>query len=88
MNRQAFIVCCTYFYPILLSFVMSIYCFDNLKSVRTGDFPGGPGAKTALSMQGARVQSLIRKLDPTCCNYDSVPPNKSINIGRRESTSR
>ena len=67
---------------------MSIYCFDNLKSVRTGDFPGGPGAKTALSVQGARVQSLIRELDPTCCNYDSVPPNKSINIGRRESTSR
>ena len=49
MNRQAFIVSCTYFYPILLSFVTSIYCFDNLKSVRTGDFPGGPVAKTLHS---------------------------------------
>ena len=27
------------------------------------DFSGGPVAKTVLSMQGARVRSLIRKLD-------------------------
>ena len=30
------------------------------------DLPGGPVAKTALPRQGAKVQSLIRDLDPTC----------------------
>ena len=34
------------------------------------DFPGGPVAKTSfkLTMQGIRVQSLVRELNPTCCN--------------------
>ena len=33
------------------------------------DFPGGPVAKTPpLPMQGAWVRSLLRELDPTCCN--------------------
>ena len=35
---------------------------------RTGDFPGGPLAKTALPVQGAQVQALVRELDPTRCN--------------------
>ena len=32
------------------------------------DFPGGPVAKTALPMPRAWVQSLVRELDPMCCN--------------------
>ena len=33
------------------------------------DFPGGPVAKTQSSQcRGAWVQSLVRKLDPMCCN--------------------
>ena len=33
------------------------------------DFPGGPVAKTSLlPVQGARVRSLVRELDPTCHN--------------------
>ena len=33
-------------------------------TVRTN--PGGPLAKTELPVQGAQVQSPVRKLDPTC----------------------
>ena len=34
-----------------------------------GDFPGGPVAKTPCSQcRGARVQSPVRELDPTCHN--------------------
>ena len=34
-----------------------------------GDFPGSPVAKPPLlPMQGAQVRSLVRELDPTCCN--------------------
>ena len=33
-----------------------------------GDFPGGPVVKTALPVQGAWVQSLVRELDPTYRN--------------------
>ena len=33
-------------------------------TVRT--YPGGTLAKTELPVQGAQVQSLVRKLDPTC----------------------
>ena len=29
---------------------------------------GGPVAKTLFLMQGAQVRSLVRELDPTCCN--------------------
>ena len=32
------------------------------------DIPGGPVAKTVLPIEGAQVQSLVRELDPTCCN--------------------
>ena len=38
------------------------------------DFSYGPVAKTL--MQGARVWSLVRELDPTCCNKDLAQPNK------------
>ena len=33
-----------------------------------GDFPGGPVAKTVLPMLRAHIRSLVRELDPTCCN--------------------
>ena len=33
-----------------------------------GEFPGGAVTKTVLLVQRAYVQSLIKVLDPTCCN--------------------
>ena len=39
---------------------------------RSGDFPGGPVAKTLLPMQGAWIQSLIRELDSACHN-EKIP---------------
>ena len=35
------------------------------------DFPGGPVADSALPMQGAQVQSLVRELDPTWRSWES-----------------
>ena len=35
-----------------------------------GDFPGGPVAKTARSMQRAQVRSQVRELEPSCCNQE------------------
>ena len=32
---------------------------------------GSRGYDSMLRMQGAQVQSLVRELDPTCCNYRS-----------------
>ena len=33
------------------------------------DFPGGPAAKTLHSQcRGPGFKSLVRELDPTCCN--------------------
>ena len=47
------------------------------KSPFSGDFPGGPLAKTTkLPTQGDWVQSLVRELDPKCCNYDPMQPNE------------
>ena len=41
----------------------------SFKNGQDRDFPGGTVAKTRhLSMQGAWVRSLVRELDPTCCN--------------------
>ena len=41
----------------------------NPSTIHSGDFPGGPVAETLqLLMLGARVQFLVRELDPTCCN--------------------
>ena len=34
------------------------------KLPKSGDFPGGPVAKTVLPMQEAWVRSLVRELDP------------------------
>ena len=36
--------------------------------VTDSDLPGGPGADSTLSVQGAWVQTLVRELDPTCHN--------------------
>ena len=43
-------------------------CFKNLSAIIIlyWDFPGGAVVKTVLPRQGARVQSLVRELDPTC----------------------
>ena len=46
------------------------------KSTWLRDCPGGPVAKTALSMQGAQVQFLVRELNPTCDRYDLAQPDK------------
>ena len=49
----------------------------RLEKINSRDFPGGPVAKTPRSqMQGAQVQSLVRELDPSCCNEDPEQPNK------------
>lgn len=37
-------------------------------SVTDWDSHGGPVAKTSVPNAGASVQSLLRELDPTCCN--------------------
>ena len=39
-------------------------------------FPDGRGAKTVLPRQGTQVRSLVRELNPTCCNEDLAQPNK------------
>ena len=40
---------------------------SSLKNGKMGTyFPGSPVAKTLSLMQGTWVQSLVRKLDPTC----------------------
>ena len=41
----------------------------NILKNKTRDILGGPVAKTALPMQGTRVQSLVLELDPTCHNW-------------------
>ena len=38
------------------------------KRTSSGNFLSGPGAKSELPIEGAQVQSLVRELDPTCCN--------------------
>ena len=40
----------------------------KVKSYPSGDFPGGPVAKTEFPVQGDWVQSLVRELDSTCHN--------------------
>ena len=44
----------------------SLSLIQNLKA---RDFPRGPVAQTPHSQyRGAQRQSLVRELDPTCCN--------------------
>ena len=40
----------------------------KVKSYPSGDFAGGPVAKTEFPVQGDWVQSLVRELDSTCHN--------------------
>ena len=40
---------------------------DTLYKVGGRDFPGGPGAKTVLSMQGPSFEPF-RALELTCCH--------------------
>ena len=37
---------------------------------------GLPGWSSVLPMLGAALQSLVRELDPTCCNYEFAYCNK------------
>ena len=55
-------------FHILYPGIWQSMCVCVFETLGKGDFPGGPVAKTELPMQGTRVQSLIRKLNPTCCN--------------------
>ena len=38
--------------------------------------------------EGPRVRSLVRELDPACCNLCLVQPNKQINTNKKEATQR
>ena len=50
------------------------FCLSHLLNVSnqittTGDIPGGPVAENPCSQcSGAQVQSLVKELDPICCN--------------------
>ena len=46
--------------------VASLLNDPDLPSKNCRDFPGGPMAKTAVPMQGTRVGSLVKELDPVC----------------------
>ena len=47
-----------------------------------GDFPGGPVAKTPCSQcRGPGVQSLVKELDPMCCNKNRRPPVPQLRFG-------
>ena len=48
----------------------------RFKKMTSEDYPGVSVAKTVFPRQGAWVQSLARKLDPTCRKEDPVQPNK------------
>ena len=61
----------TLFYMFLMTPMYIPGCWRlsvNKIMQKYGDFPGGPVAKTALPMQAVQVPSLVRELDPTCCN--------------------
>ena len=48
-----------------------------IKNNQEWDLLGGPVAKdSTFPMQAAWVQSLVKELDPTCCNQDPVLSNK------------
>ena len=47
--------------------VMATYSICLIKT-KEQDFLGGPGSDSLLPIQEAWVQSLVRELDPTCCN--------------------
>ena len=54
--------------PLLLLLLGSSPQLLGFSKTELRDFPGGPVAKTLQSLQRARVQSLIRELDPACHN--------------------
>ena len=44
-----------------------------------GDFPGGPVAETlGAQWRGAKIRSLVKELDSTCCNQDLAKPKKKV----------
>ena len=62
----------------MVNFMVCILYQDKkrIKKIEWGDFCGGPVADSVLPMQEAQVWSLVRKLDPACCNWEPVQPNK------------
>ena len=47
-------------------------CHHNQNKEQVLDFPGGPAADSTLPVQEARVQSLVKELDPACHNYYKI----------------
>ena len=56
---------------------------EDQKETALEDFPGGPVVKTLLPMQGANVQSLIKKLDPT---HHTAWPKKNKTAQTRDNS--
>ena len=59
-----------------------IVCGTRDSNTVNGDFPGGPAVKTALPLQGARVQALLGELKiqhalPKVCILQSVKSGSS-----------
>ena len=54
-------------FDTLLSWVSSYLPWLSWRLLLSG-LPCGPGARTLLPVQGLWVRSLVRELDPTCCN--------------------
>ena len=46
--------------------VKRIHIHTAICKMDNWDFPGGPVVKTVPPVQGARVQLLVRELDPRC----------------------
>ena len=80
--RVMFKLCYVYAKCALLSYLK--------KTPMSRHFLGGPVVKNSMfPMQGAQVQSLIRELDPTCCqtwkksydhNIDSILKSRDITL--------
>ena len=51
-------------------FISYAYVIKSHIKTLKWDFPAGPAAKTALPVQRAQVQPLIRELDPTGHNEE------------------
>ena len=47
-------------------------CHHDQNKEQFLDFPGGPAADSTLQVQEARVQSLVKELDPACHNYYKI----------------
>ena len=46
----------------------SLIIINEKKKIKSEMIWWSSGSDSVFSMQGARVPSLVRELDPTCCN--------------------